>query len=341
MDEFIKRRFMPRLEKKYGSLSDQEIGLIRCIELQFDLADINTCEILYRLVKHCNDIDEVRLSMSIRASGNIPADNSLAMYQYLYGKESGTLKYELARDANSKRTSVNTIFRDNHAIQSKAQAGIVRAKQADPLYDKKRNVFCIEYYHHRGIHDPFEIEQMMSVQRRKSALTKEQFIAKFGQDRWDDKMAAVRKGLSAAPRRCASKESMRFLRALTTQLDVDVRDIWWFDGLRGEWWIRNHSSDSYYFLDWCVPELKIAIEYHGRYFHPKSATDEVYETQRWGTMPNASVKYAYDVAKKHAIINQGYILFEVWSDELPDIKKLSEEINHAINSRRIELVPAV
>lgn len=345
MTHFTSRRFIPRLVEKYGVLTDEKQSILNDVDLQYGPCSPDDAEFLYRLVTHCDVLSEIESNFKIRMSGEkVYKDQSLEWCQYLYGTVVGERKYNERCQANSARMKkYGGEFVNNPDIQDLAKAGQKKARGTDPLYDKKRNVFCVEYYHSRGIFDPFEIETSMNTQRVKSALTKENFIRKFGQDHWDWKNEKTVTALRNSPQRASSKEAMRYLRSVVESFDIDVLEdeIWWFDHPRGEWWIHDADNERRYFLDLCIPMHKIAVEYHGRYFHPKVEDDTVYESNRWGSMPDSKTKFLYDNQKRDFIIKKGYTLFEVWSDSPQDPDFLAKEICNAIRFRESQTIPTI
>lgn len=326
-----------------GRSPPSKLELLDQIDAKNLAATPDDAEFLYRLAAHSDDFIEIDNNYTIRkTSPNKFKDNSLDWCMYLYGRVAGQQKYESRSLANSKRASLNSVFIGNKDLYAKlSKQGAAESRLRDPLYDKKRNKFCVEYYYSRGIFDPFEIEATMNELKAKCSLTKSQFIEKHGQDRWDDKVLKTRAALLSAPRRCASKEAMRYLREVVSHINVNFQDgdIWWFDSDRGEWWIK--SDANYYFIDLCFPQYKIAVEYHGRFFHPKSFDDALYESSRWGSMPSAADKFEYDNKKRDAILKAGYTLFEVWSDELLPTDALAKDIENAIRFRKDEVVSAL
>ena len=99
--------------------------------------------------------------------------------------------------------------------------------------------------------------------------------------------------------------------------------------------VKNNSEFSIYdkekiklnFYDFCVPELKIIIEYHGERFHPnpKKLTKEEWEKWRCYILNNknkfktliltADEKYKLDQQKKKLALDNGYSYLELWSSD--------------------------
>lgn len=135
-----------------------------------------------------------------------------------------------------------------------------------------------------------------------------------------------------------SKEATIFFDKLTETNLFDGYDLWYASNTNGEYWIRDIDNNSkYYYIDFCVPELKIAIEYHGVKYHPKHQHDTNYELGRFGTLKPLSEKWSYDEQKRKSILLRGYSYIEIWSDNVPSIDDLKTRLEEIIveNTRPI------
>lgn len=335
---FFNRRFIKRLKNDFGDLPSEKIELLELLEKNIGPLTPNHATMAYRLCSYSDDLNEIKNNVEKFPAKEIK-DNSLARCIFNYGKQRGEEIYNQRRLENSKRVlqdKTNHFIHKKEACQRAAKIGQQKARERDPLYDKKRNVFCKEYYFSRGIFDSKEIEDLMNENRRKSARTKEQFIEKFGLERWNEVCTIRKKAFSNSPFSKISKEATDYFRKVRSFLttEFDPYDIWWGEHERGEWWIVNKETERRYFIDFCIPSFKIAVEYHGRFYHPKTEDDEIYENFRFGTMLPTKEKFLYDLNKKSVILEKGFTLFEVWSDDPTDPQKLAQEIENEINVKR-------
>lgn len=342
--KFMDRGFIKRLEKTYGSLSLDKQQILNDINDETYMT-VNCATFSYRLASATDNLDELRRNIEMWMINSKPfPDNSLDSCKFQFGVVLGTIEYNRRRELNSNRTRNNGSSwrcKDQEELQRLAVEGQEKSRERDPLYDKKRNAFCKEFYTSKGITDTFEIERLMNISKRKCGLKKEEFILKHGQERWDDKFLAIKRGFLTGRSSCKiSKESISFFRKVLDEMNeiVELDNIWWFDHPRGEWWITHDGFR--YFIDLCFVEYKIAVEYHGRKFHPVSLNDEIYESGRFGNMLSSEDKFVYDSTKKNAIIEKGYTYIEVWSHNLPSPKQIAEKIDAAIRTyRRTTILP--
>ena len=122
-----------------------------------------------------------------------------------------------------------------------------------------------------------------------------------------------------------SKISQEFCWKLYNILPKELQKHTHFATLNSESWIRykGNNKNKYVFLDMCIYSLKIAIEFHGDYWHKNPQTHEY-------NLENLSV-WLQDEFKKEIIENNGYTLFTLWEstyreDPEKEVNKLLKQI---------------
>ncbi len=108
-----------------------------------------------------------------------------------------------------------------------------------------------------------------------------------------------------------SKESIKFLQELYNYciaLGMYSTEIFWKENE----FVLRRGRFGFYSYDFTLISLNMIIEYHGKAFHPKNIDEE------WSHPFGKSTKeecLEYDRQKKEFAKNNGFLYYEVWSDE--------------------------
>lgn len=144
-----------------------------------------------------------------------------------------------------------------------------------------------------------------------------------------DKYNDWRKSVSV-PFCLASKESLKLfnpiIETIINEYHIKYDDIFIGSGERSEYFLRNGSD--IYFYDFTIKSKKIIIEYNGVLFHPKSEnSDWINPMDR-----ELSSKDAYNKQKRklQTAIDNGFSVFEIWSDDNDNLNKCLNFIKNNI-----------
>jgi hypothetical protein len=126
-----------------------------------------------------------------------------------------------------------------------------------------------------------------------------------------------------------SKESIKFFIPLykyCRQLGISREDIYF--GINGsrEFFLRKpQKKNEGKFLDFCIPSLKIVVEYNGTFWHPRKRED-------WNSpFVDYDTALAADNLRYDLIESRMFDCHIVWSDD--DLNAKQNEIRKDINER--------
>ena len=239
---------------------------------------------------------------SLRSSGKLCKDYS---------------KWKLSLVKRSISLKNNKYDRDNTSLESFVNRyGMIEGNDKYNTYRqkyKKSNPLCIEYYIERGIAEKGAIELI----RTKSL------------------------DLCSHVRGRASKESLKIFIKCYKYLrrnGFSLSDIFW--GISGskEYFIRNNSIIKFY--DFCVPKLKVIIEYNGSYYHPRKVDIDNNNTNfvNCKNVEEVFNLYNKDQEKIKLAENSGYKVLQLWSvDGLENnIKNSMEFLKENLHHGKVE-----
>lgn len=130
----------------------------------------------------------------------------------------------------------------------------------------------------------------------------------------------------------SSKEANNFFKELKEKLDKRIRiDDMYFSEYSKEYFLR--SKEKIYFYDFCIPSLKIIVEYNGTHVHPNINMSKE-EWDKWRnpfTKECADTVYKKDLRKAEFAKNKGFSIYFVWSNENKE-ESLNRLFNIIINS---------
>lgn len=337
---FVERRIMKKMIADYGELLPDKIEVCEHIHSKYRPLHMNQCRFLYRLAAHCDDLNEIEQIMEEYANHGWKRpynDNTLECFQFCYGKEAGQRLYNAkictCRERTIQQIADGTNAFANGRATAACKEAMVRFVANDPLWHRKRIRGCREFYIHRGITDPKIIEdEIRKVSETLPKYTKEEYIAKFGIDKWNKTVEARAAGLRNNGVVGRSKEANRFFEEVVKRCGFNDNFYWYAKSDKGEYWAKA-DDNRYFFVDFCIPSIKVAIEYNGYRYHPKSEIDSEYDARRSSYMLTSSEKWAYDEKKRAAIKDNGFLLIEVWSDNLPEMTTFCDELKRIVDER--------
>jgi hypothetical protein len=336
---FVERRFMKKMVVDYGELPPDKIEVCEHIHSKYRPLHMDQCRFLYRLAAHCDDLTEIKEIMDLYASHGWKRpynDNTIECFQFCYGKEEGQRIYDARCVKNREHTLQQIKDGKNPFTNGKAKeackVAIAKLVAEDPLWHRKRIRGCREFYISRGITDPKVIEEeIRKVSSYLPRYTKDEYIAKFGIEKWNALNEAKIKGMRDKGVVGRSKESNMFFEEVVKLCGFDSDFYRYAKSFKGEYWVQH--EDEYFFIDFCIPSAKIAIEYNGYRYHPKYEHDIAYELRRSKSMRPLAEKWAYDEKKREAIKTNGFLLIEVWSDNLPEMTTFCDELKRIVDER--------
>lgn len=126
-----------------------------------------------------------------------------------------------------------------------------------------------------------------------------------------------------------SKESLRFFIPIYKQFRkyFGKEEIYWgIDGSK-EYFIYDENHKKIFFYDFCIPKIKLIIEYQGVRWHPNPS----WNSEKWDKWSlfgmNSTEKRSLDLTKNSVAESRGFKIIEVFSDEVQnftiDIKQYS------------------
>jgi very-short-patch-repair endonuclease len=318
-------------------LEEKEELIIKCLMLN-EFYNESTIKCLSRLVNYSNSDLEIQsnyvsLFNLYYSDKKFKFSNSLANLQLLYGDSEGIVRYELAQKARSENGKKSG-FCLSHWIDkgySEKEAKDILHKQSaksqeNADYSNRKYV----YKHSLGFWTKLGYSLEDAEELRKPYLfatgtSIESFIHRHG-----DIDGAIKYNLCCKRRAAtieknygsrsfasgykgkASKQSLQILLPLYTKYK-DAYKIYIGYGDEKEWWVNDHESrKKIYFVDFCIPELKLVIEFNGIEWHPKSKDS----FEKYGILKDKYLELCNNDTRKHASIsNAGFELLVVWNDD--------------------------
>lgn len=240
---------------------------------------------------------------------------TLKYYIEKYGEEAGKEKYESV--ANSKN------YLD---VEFWLKRGFTEMEATEKIKDilSNRSNFSLKYaIEKHGEEEGRKIwqrrqDEWQKTLKRKSkeeldrinkskGLSREQFIAKYGEERWNHNK------IKRLTRCSASKVSIKFFIPLYKELRrlgiVERKDVFWRIGDSKEYFLR--TKEKIYFYDFTIKNLNIILEFNGVAWHPREGDYE------WVNPFGVDYETAFnnDKHKRELAIERGFDIFYIWEDE--------------------------
>lgn len=178
--------------------------------------------------------------------------------------------------------------------------------------------------------EKYGIEHWKSVCQSKG-ITLKNFVKRYGEE------------IGVLKYEQAIKQHPRFVSNIAThffqKMISDNADV--FDGLKiyygkeNEFGFYDKETKNYYFIDFLIYDLNIAIEFNGDYFH---ANPKIYDSDFsnfWHKKTTAKEIWKNDEIKNKAIKRLGFDLFIVWESDMNNESVINNIINY-IKQRKNE-----
>lgn len=293
----------------------------------------------------------------VNLSSKIWRERTLEYFVTRYGKIEGSKRFGLYKENDKQSKSkyagismikVGAIKRGCQEEEANEKVKLTQQKAvqsrnnktrielcSDPLYTKKKSPFS-PYF--EGFTDSFtKHDQEILIKRTLGKgqgfhyLSVDERKRKY-QDMWANitanNISSVSKGKKA------QKESLKFFTKLVDMLDLQSHEYYCAQLIeKGEWWIKDFETNTYYFLDFYIPSLKFAIEYNGASYHPKSKN--YMWTEKSGLIKHVQAEEMWqrDRRKEYQAALQDISIEYIWSDsdlEL-ELKRLTIMIQNMRN----------
>lgn len=132
----------------------------------------------------------------------------------------------------------------------------------------------------------------------------------------------------------ASKESLKFFLPIIDNIqDLNLKVYVGYDQNR-EWYLYDNLNKCVKFYDFCIPDLKLIIEYHGEKYHPNRQllTDDQWRSWRTPyTGKTADEVHANDIRKHTLALEHGFEYHVVWSTS--DIDRMIKLLSGIIRAK--------
>lgn len=249
---------------------------------------------------------------------------SLEYYQTKYGDYEGKKKYE---DIKNKKAYWHIVYWINKGYTEKESKEILeKIFEERPSFSKK---YCIEKYGHdigikiwkerqrkwqNSLYDKPQ-EEIDAINKSK-ASTLENFVKKFGEKIGTEKYIKVL-NKKIDNNLYYSKEANKFFISLYKRIRklgiVDSKNEVFFS-VRGskEYFINSRNHKKIFFYDFCIPKLKVIIEYHGVCFHPKKDDCNWKPIYKFNSSKEEMIEK--DILKEKVAREKGFDYYVVWSD---------------------------
>lgn len=114
----------------------------------------------------------------------------------------------------------------------------------------------------------------------------------------------------------ASKQSMKIFGPLVERLQHLNLQIYVGSGANREWFLHDTINQVVRFYDFCIPSLKLIVEFHGEKYHPNPQLLTEEEWSKWETpytKKSADECRKIDILKESIAIENGYEYHVIWS----------------------------
>jgi len=216
-------------------------------------------------------------------------------------------------------------------------------KTKSELYKKLNKPFGnreLSYYLEKGL----SLEEAKeSLSNRQNTCSLESFIKRYGPDKgllkynnrikkfkdnWNNKTTKERNDITKkrlSKKFFYSNESYIFFNKLITELNLELD----YKFGPSEYYIYDNATKRIYFYDFCIPSLKIIIEYNGSYWH----ANELKSSDSW---PNKLYTYsdslAKDNLKKDIAERNNFTYIVIWDYE-SNLDKTKKELVYIIKNK--------
>lgn len=167
---------------------------------------------------------------------------------------------------------------------------------------------------------------------KSKAITVENYINKYGEDEGIKRYKDV---IDAHPK-FVSKMATDFFQKLVDENKSVFDGLKLFFGNKNEFGLYDKESKQYYFIDFFVYDINVAVEFNENYFHANPSMYAADFSDFWHTDKSALEIWKTDELKHNAIKKRGIDLFVVWESD-KDNENLKNDIINFIIKKRYEL----
>jgi hypothetical protein len=218
--------------------------------------------------------------------------------------------------------------RCSHAANKKSEKYKLLNK---PFSDRQ-----LEYYLEKGMTVE---EAKKELKDRQTTTTLQAFVKKYGyeegvkrynsriekfKENWSQKSDDEKSKINLKRilrNKFFSNESFLFFKQLTSNLNLEkFRVKFGYD----EIYIYNDHLKKIFFYDFCIPELKIIIEYHGSLWHANPLKPKTEWKNKLYTYEESLER---DKIKRKTAEDLGYIYIEIWDYQRSDNKTINKILN--------------
>ena len=183
-------------------------------------------------------------------------------------------------------------------------------------------------------------EEKMSERRKSTLIDLDRYKNKYG-----DELGIMKYNELLEKRKFktfvgASKESIVFFKPVIEYLDKLQMKYYFGAGDNKEYRIWSYQIEKRLYYDLVIPDIKLAIEYHGAAFHPNPKTFSEDKKKTW-FCPLRKISYdtavSWDVLKKKILKDErNFDMIEIYSDEIRhfDYNSIYKEIERRLNENK-------
>lgn len=233
-----------------------------------------------------------------------------------WGEEEGRIKLKQFKES-SKHTEAKYILKYGEEHGQKLWLDYTAKK-------RETSPRSIIYWLNKGLSEEIAEQQRKLYHQQNYSTSSVQYWVSKGLS----ENVAINKVAEIFKKKCvnfgsASKESLNILNPIMSFLKD--KNLSYRVGVEGnsEIFIYDREIKKVSFYDFFIPELRIAIEYHGERYHPNrdklTAEDwpkwVSYTKQKGGVPCGADEKYKLDQRKKQLALSKNLSYYEIWSSE--------------------------
>lgn len=217
--------------------------------------------------------------------------------------------------------------------QSKRTAKLVEKELNDPELRKRRLWNHIEYYTNKGYSEEVGYQLMAEKFKERNLQTMKSLTQKYI-NKGQDKFSALERAQEDYKKRAvkimktriennsfgwqqASKQSIKFFQPLMEKLDAEGIKYYVGTESNTEFFLAK-GTEYFYSYDFCIPSLKLIIEYNGEHIHPNPNMSKE-EWNKWKhcwSNKSADECKELDQVKIKVAEEMGYKVIEVFESDL-------------------------
>lgn len=175
------------------------------------------------------------------------------------------------------------------------------------------------------------------VEKQKTAgCSKDYFISKYGQEKGIQYYKTVNKKKSNHNNHYGgtSKAASDFCMALYNEIKNINLPVYFYNKKlnKKEYWVYSKENKRYFFIDFCIPDLNIAIEFNGDFWHANPNIFEAKDVVIGEKL--AEDIWAFDAYKLHMLKQHDLDVLVVWQSDYTSRKpEILEELKNEIITR--------